>query len=370
MRSEALTASGFYLLTAPQPATQLTLHAGPQGTQSGGHGHASALSVCLQSQGRSLLIDPGTYEYVGDGGNRDRFRSTAMHNTLRVDGANQAETATPFSWKRLTQSKAEQWIQGRDFDLVVASHDGYQRLVPPVTHRRWVFSLKNGVYLVRDVVEGQGQHQLDISWHLGEDLELLRENVFRVKGASQGLALLPAQGHGWSEEVSKEACAPVYGQKAAISVLNFGTMTTIPSEFALLLVTLEEAHRSPGSFVRIAAPQPGSAISAYRYASEQGECSFWFGESGKAWRQGVVSSDAEFVCWIYELESRKLESHQPDTILILCNGSYATVDGGPELRCRRRVSWGEVVVQGGSRTVFSSDPEAMQNEELASGQLS
>jgi hypothetical protein len=84
----------------------------------------------------------------------------------------------------------------------------------------------------------------------------------------------------------------------------------------------------------------------------------------------VVSSDAEFVCLIYELESRKLESHQPDTILILCNGSYATVDGGPELRCRRRVSWGEVVVQGGSRTVFSSDPEAMQNEELASGQLS
>jgi hypothetical protein len=136
MDSAALSAAGFHLLTAPQ--TQLVVHAGPQGTQRGGHSHADALSVCLQNHGRSLLLDPGTYEYVGEGGSRDLFRSTEMHNTLRVDRANQAETATPFSWKRLTQSKVEQWMKGKGFDLVVASHDGYQRLVPPVIHRRWV----------------------------------------------------------------------------------------------------------------------------------------------------------------------------------------------------------------------------------------
>jgi len=359
MDSAALPAAGFYLLTAPQPATQLVLHAGPQGTQSGGHGHAGALSVCLQSHGRTLLLDPGTYEYVGEGGNRDLFRSTAMHNTLRVDGANQAETATPFSWKRLTQSKAEQWIQGKDFDLVVASHDGYQRLVSPVIHRRWVLSLKNGVYLVRDVVEGQGKHQLDISWHLGQDLQLIRENVFRAKGASQGLALLPPQGHGWAEEVRKEACSPVYGQKAPMTVLNFGTMATVPAEFAILLVTLEEAHRSPGSFVRIVDRKPDSVVSAYRYSSEDAKYSFWFSEPGKPWRQGVVSSDAGFVCW----------SQKPSGMLIMCNGSYAAIEGGPELHCRRKVSWGEVILQGSRRTVFSSDPEAVQNEAVASDQL-
>jgi hypothetical protein len=360
MESAALSAAGFNLLTASQPATQLVLHAGPQGTQSGGHGHASALSVCLQSNGRSLLGDPGTYEYVGEGGNRDVFRSTAMHNTLRVDGANQAQTATAFSWKRLTQSKAEQWIQGKDFDIVVASHDGYQRFVPPITHRRFVVSLKNGVYLVRDVVEGQGKHQLDISWHLGPDLQLLRENVFRVKGASQGLALLPAQAHGWVEEVRKEACAPVYGQKAPMITLSFGTTTLVPADFALLLVTLEEAHRNPGSFSRIVGRQPDSAVSAYRYSSETAEYLFWFGQSGNPWRQGAVSSDAEFVCW----------RQKPDGMLILCDGSYAGIDGGLELRFRRKVSWGEVVLQGGSRTVLSSDLEAVQNEAVASEPLS
>ena len=358
MDSAALPAAGFYLLTAPQPATQLVVQAGPQGAQRGGHSHADALSVCMQSRGRSLLLDPGTYEYVGEGGDRDLFRGTAMHNTLRVDRANQTETAAPFSWKRLTESKVEQWMQGKGFDLVVASHDGYERLVPPVTHRRWVLSLKNGVYLVRDVVEGQGKHQLDISWHLGQDLQLLRENVFHVKGTSQGLALLPAQGQAWTEEIRKEPWSPVYGQKAPMTVLNFGTTATVPAEFAVLLVILEEAHRSLGSFVRIVARQPDSAVSEYRYSSEDAEYSFLFGEPGKPWRQGVVSSDARFVCW----------SQRQSKMLILCNGSYAAIEGGPELHCRREVSWGEVILKGSGRTVLSSDPEAVQEEAVASDQ--
>jgi len=356
MDSAALSSAGLYLLSAPQPPTQLVLHAGPQGTQSGGHSHSDALSVCLQSNGRSLLQDPGTYQYVGDGNDRDRFRSTEMHNTLRVDGANQAETATPFSWKRLTQAKAEQWTQGKDFDLMVASHDGYQRLASPVTHRRWALSLKNGVYLIRDVVEGQGKHQLDISWHLGQDLQLLKEGVFRAKGASQGLALLPAQGHGWAEEVRKEYCSPVYGQKAAMTVLNFGRSATVPQEFAVLLVTLEEAHRGPGSFTRAVAQKTESPVGAYRYSSEDAEYRFWFAEPEKPWRQGVVSSDAGFVCW----------SQKPGTLLILCNGSYAVVEGGLELRFGRQVSWGEVILERGRRTVFSSDPEAEMKEAVAS----
>jgi hypothetical protein len=328
---------------------------GPQGTQSGGHGHADALSVCLQSHGHSLLIDPGTYEYVGSGGDRDLFRGTAMHNTLRVDRANQAEPATPFSWKSLTQSKVERWIQGKNFDLLMASHDGYQRLEQPVTHRRWVVSLKNGTYLVRDVAEGRGTHRLEIAWHLAQDLQLVEEGLFRVKGASHGLALLPMRGHGWAEEVGRESWSPAYGQRAPMTVLNFGANVALPAEFATLLVTLEEAHQVPGEFTRIANSTTDSEVRGYKYASKDIEYWFVFGKSGKPWRKDSLSSDADFVC-------RRRNLSSADEHLILCGGSFAQFEGGVELRCARPVEWAELVVAEGVRTKVSSDMAAVEGQ--------
>ena len=353
MDSLTLQSSGHYLLTSQKPAAQLVLDAGPQGTQSGGHGHADALSICLQSQA-SLLIDPGTYTYSEEVSERDLFRGTAMHNTLRVDGLDQAETAGPFAWERLTQIKIEQWIQGPGFDLLVASHDGYQRLAKAVTHRRCVVSLKNGLYLVRDTVEGAGRHRLDISWHVGQDLQLVGQNLFRIKGASLGIALLPAQGHGWAEEVRKESWSPVYGQKAPMTVLNFGTTVDVPAEFAVVLVVLEEVHANARSFVRIHEQGVQSAVIAYRYAGEGAEYTFFFGEPGKSWNLNSVSSDAEFLCVIKH-------SGNSDEVLILCNGSYTKIEGGPELRCRRAVRWCELHFQNGRRTVRSSDSEAVES---------
>lgn len=350
--STALPDAGFYLLTGGK-GTQLAVDAGPLGTQSGGHGHADALSVCLHSQGRPLLIDPGTYEYVGPGGDRNLFRGTVMHNTLRVDGRNQAEPATPFSWQRLTQAKVERWIQGKNFDLLVASHDGYQRLPSPATHRRWVLSLKNGIYLVRDVVEGQGRHRLDLSWHLGQDLQLVEEGLYRVRGASQGLALLPAIGHGWAEEVRRESWSPAYGRKAPMTVLNFGIEAALPAEFAVLLVTLEEAHVGERLFTRIAGAPVSPEVRAYRYAGDGVECAFLFGVQGTAWQLESVSSDAEFVCWM-----RKPKDNLEQ--LMLTGGSFAKVASGAELRCTRPVEWAEIMSNQGVPNVFSSVAAAVE----------
>jgi hypothetical protein len=357
--STALETSGFYMLMAEKPATQLVLDAGPMGAGSGGHGHADALSVCLQSQGQALLVDPGTYQYVGQGGDRDWFRGTAMHNTLRVDGANQAEPATPFSWKQFPASKVDLWIRGRSFDLLVASHDGYQRLTQPVVHRRQVVNLRNGIYLVRDVVEGLSRHQLDISWHLAQDMQMVAEGVFRLKSGSQGLALLAPQGHGWAQEVRKDVWSPAYGEKAPMTVVNFGLATEVPAEFATLLVTLEQVSGRPGELLRLEGKAQESGVRAYRYEANGSRTSFFFAEVGRPWRLQPVSSDAQFVCW--------RQSENAGETLILCNGTYASVEGGPALRCRRGVVWAEVNHAGSERTVFSSDLAAIE-EETAGGE--
>lgn len=353
--SAALRDAGLYLLASGK-TTQLVVDAGPLGTQSGGHGHADALSLCLQSHGQSLLVDPGTYEYVGPGNERNLFRGTAMHNTLRVDGASQAEPATPFSWRRLTHSKVEHWVQGQNFDLLVATHDGYQQSERPVVHRRWVLSLKNGIYLVRDVVEGREKRRLDLSWHLGQELQAVGEGVFRVKGAAQGLALIPLQGHGWAEEVRRESWSPAYGRKAPMSVVNFSVDSQLPVEFTVLLVTLEEVQLCPRTLVRIeekAAPN----VRGYRYSGQGVEYSFFFAEGGRTWCGDSLSSDARFVCW-----ARKPGKANENDQLIFSGGSFASLEGGAELRCTRPVEWAELIWKEGIRTVGSSDPTAVVQE--------
>ena len=362
MESAALSHAGFYSLSSASPATQLVVDSGPLGSQTGGHGHADALSVTLQSDSHSLFIDPGTCEYVGEDDERNRFRGTAMHNTLRVDHLEQAEPVSAFSWGRFPQSKTEKWIQGRSFDLFVGSHDGYQRLAMPVTHRRWIFSLRNGLYIVRDCAEGRGKHDLEISWHLGREIQLVEDGLFRVKGASQGLALLPSKDHGWAVEVDRRSCSPVYGQKAPITVLTFSKTTELPATFCCAIVTLQEALRRPALFSQLGDPKPGSSVSAYRYAGEAEECSIFFGEPGKPWQSGPVSSDAEVVCW-HRGQKDGMER------LILVNGAMAEIEAGESLHFSQNVSWGERLIRNGEKQTFCSHPEATADELVLSSEI-
>jgi hypothetical protein len=354
--SATLQSAGLYMLATPRPPSQLVIDAGPQGDGAAGHGHADALSICLQCQGHALVIDPGTFEYVGDGPERDLFRSTAMHNTLRVDGMSQSEPAGPFAWKQLAHANAEQWITGETFDLFVGSHDGYQQLAPPVVHRRWIFSLKCGLFLVRDQACGTGKHRLDIAWHLGPEMQFCAENLFGVKGTSSGLAILCTEKHGWSEEVRKDVSSPVYGKKEPITVLNFGTDTVLPAEFVTLLVPLEEARTISGKLTSISG-EAVSPVKAYLYNTTSEEYSFFFAETGRTWSHGSLASDAEVVCWQKKREGQ-------DELLIFCNGSYVGIDGRRLLSCKRKVTRCEMLSRDGRKEVFSSDPEALVEERL------
>jgi len=214
------------------------------------------------------------------------------------------------------------------------------------------------MYLVRDVATGEGKHRLDIAWHLGQDLHLVQDGLYRVKGASQGLALLPPRGHGWAEEVRRESWSPAYGQKAPMTTLNFTTETALPAQFAVLLVTLEEAHQGATTFTKMGSATPESDALGYRYAEQNAECLIIFAETGKPWRMGSLSSDAEFVCW-------NRDSGTSNEHLILCGGSYATAEGGTQLHCTKPVAWAELVHQAGDRAVFSSDMAAVEQKPAA-----
>jgi hypothetical protein len=183
----------------------------------------------------------------------------------------------------------------------------------------------------------------------------VEDGLYRIKGASQGLALLPAQGHGWAQEVRRESWSPAYGQKAPMTTLNFTVNTELPAEFAVLLVTLKEAHGGGMSFAKIDGSASNAGVSGYRYFGEGNEYVFMFGERGNTWRLGAISSDAEFVCF-----HRKPGSS--DQHLIFSGGSFAIVNQEIELRCTKSMAWAELVLKAGKRAVFSSDMAAVTKQ--------
>jgi hypothetical protein len=140
----------------------VVIKAGSFGEGSGGHSHSDALSLTVRLAGREILIDPGTFTYVGDPVERNRFRGTAAHNTVRVDGRDQAIPAGPFRWNEKPVVTIRSWSTSAEQDFLDAAC-AYAGFV----HRRRVLFAKPRLLILLDTVEGPaGEHTLEQFWHL------------------------------------------------------------------------------------------------------------------------------------------------------------------------------------------------------------
>jgi hypothetical protein len=143
--------------------------AGPVGLDGlGAHAHNDTLSVEIQACGLDLIVDPGTGCYTPDLELRDRFRSTAFHNTVRVDGEEiNPIPKSPFAMPGVDRPRVARFESRAGFDLVDALHHGYARLPDPVVHRRIVLlNKKTRRFLIEDRLEGRARHRIEWFFHL------------------------------------------------------------------------------------------------------------------------------------------------------------------------------------------------------------
>lgn len=145
------------------------LDAGSVGLNGGGaHAHNDTLSFEIQAAGEDLIVDPGTGGYTRDLALRDRFRSTAAHNTVRVDGEEiNPIPPAPFALPGVDRPAILRAAFRRNFDMVEAVHHGYERLADPVLHRR-VLLLNRSTrrFVIEDRLEGSKAHRLEWFFHL------------------------------------------------------------------------------------------------------------------------------------------------------------------------------------------------------------
>jgi hypothetical protein len=136
--------------------------AGAFGPGSAGHSHSDMLSLVVTVGERELLIDSGTFSYM-DPEWRDVFRGSSAHNTVRIDGHDQAITAGPFRWAEKPEVKLLEFTTDAVKDRAVAScrYQGF-------THTRTV-EFSNSGFSIDDSIEGPaGEHDIEQFWHFGQ----------------------------------------------------------------------------------------------------------------------------------------------------------------------------------------------------------
>lgn len=130
------------------------------------HGHADALSFILHVDGHPVIVDPGTYSCYMDKNLRDYFVSTLAHNTICVNGKNQAEQIGRTMWQN--HYKVNVISYDETAGEVTASHDGYA--TEGVIHTRQVrYDREHDEFTITDSLLCAKNAVLEIPFHLHPD---------------------------------------------------------------------------------------------------------------------------------------------------------------------------------------------------------
>ena len=297
--SKAFDEGGYFVMRDgwTSNSNYLLFDCGPHGSLSCGHAHADALSFDLAAQGRTMLVDPGTYSYTGSKEIRDWFRSSAAHNTLTIDGeSSSVPGAGPFSWKHVAQVTPLEWISRTQFDFVSGKHDGYERLPAPATHVREILFLKSKYWIIRDRVTTTGAHRYDLYFHFSGDLPDLDVFVF-------GAEVKWRQEDGWVSANYRKRRVALVG---TFTVEGKGAQEFVTFMIPRNQVTVSKLDQVTGN--------------AFEVRSMHARDVFMVGH-GQSLEEGRLDSDFQLAWMRFGVESSSLDE------LVLIGGRRLIVDG-------------------------------------------
>lgn len=159
----ALSDTGYAIIRDFASRSFLIFDCGPLGPDyQPGHGHSDVLSYELALHGQRVIVDTGVSSYE-PGPERHYERSTAAHNTIRVDRCEQAEIWGSFRVGRRPAVGRIRCGENDGCQFVRGAHLGYQRL--GVIHSRAIIRLTNNSWVFVDSLRGKGRHKLESFIH-------------------------------------------------------------------------------------------------------------------------------------------------------------------------------------------------------------
>jgi uncharacterized heparinase superfamily protein len=200
----------------------------------GGHGHNDMLSFELFLNGFNVITDCGAYLYTASREWRNRFRSTAFHNTLQVDDEELNRFLGPDAlWQLHDDARPTDAVfrSAAQADCFRGSHSGYTRLTSPVSHTR-TFCVDQALprVLVCDRVGGTGDHRLVWRFHLDPAVMPVRHGCdVHLSRDGRDVWLLPSgAAAAWPVSFEEGWVSPSYGVKVSTTIVVWRAAVRLP----------------------------------------------------------------------------------------------------------------------------------------------
>jgi hypothetical protein len=220
----------------------------------GSHAHSDALSVEVYCYGRTFLRDPGTFVYSASEVWRNRFRSTAYHNTVRIDREEISELPEGqlFTLGPNRPVRVSKWETSIERDVLDAQHYGYSRLEDQIVHRRVLTLNKLLEYwtLEDHFTAGAGAsdqaHLLEFFFNFDAGLEVTFDENSRAlaRSPTAALALVPISGHALETRIATRWVSTSYGTRKPSFGIMYTLYATLPSSNTVLLIPFKKGHES------------------------------------------------------------------------------------------------------------------------------
>lgn len=216
----------------------------------GGHGHNDVTALDATLAGVPLLLDPGTYTYTRSPEWRNRFRSTAAHNAVAVDGEELNRLGEPHHlWSLRDDARPldpQLSVDGPMHSFRVG-HTGYLRLADPVSVTRTVrLDTATHALLVIDEVAARAEHELSTRYTLppGAAVALDRSGAL----VDVGGRLFVVGWSGWRCEAGSAWFSASYGVKAEAPTLELSA--SAPSARLVVAFAPAEAAAAVEAWLR------------------------------------------------------------------------------------------------------------------------
>jgi hypothetical protein len=261
-RSFALSDAGYYAAQSTTGALMLTC--GAELTRNNGHSHADVFGFELRVKGDRVLVDAGTFAYFPSRQWRDYFRSTRAHNTVVVDGRDQAvpQPHDHFGWRKFPHVHVHAWSTSESHDLFDAEHNGYGELEDPVVHRRRVLYVKPDYWVIIDDLLGRGDHFCELFFQFAPG-EVLFEKAERTVARRQwGNLEIRQLAEGCQADIVTGQEQPIrgwissgYGHKEPAPSLCFSRLGSLPFRFCSVILAVaageEVFTRQTGEWIEV-----------------------------------------------------------------------------------------------------------------------